>query len=163
VTPETIQGLYRSHAFAVFRRCRRLLGGDLEADDAVQEVFLRLLEDPGRFQGQSSPATFLYAIATHVCLNRLRGTTARGAAWQADVARGLAEVSPGPAATVEARQLAGAILDETDPETAAMAVYHFVDGLPQGEIAALVGRSRVTVNQRLQQLRRDALRRSEAP
>lgn len=163
MTSETIQVLYRTHAYAVFRRCRQLLSRDQDADDAVQEVFLRLLEDPGRFQGLSSPATFLFGVATHVCLNRLRGLAARGAAWQAEVARTVDERPAGPAATVEARQLAGAILDETDPETAAMAVYHFVDGLPQGEIAALVGRSRVTVNQRLQQFRREALLRAEAP
>lgn len=163
LTSETIQVLYRTHAYAVFRRCRQLLSHDQEADDAVQEVFLRLLEDPGRFQGRSSPATFLYAVATHVCLNRLRSASARDAAWQASVARNLQEATSGPAATAEARQLARSILAETDQETAAIAVYHFIDGLPQGEIAAIVGRSRVTVNQRLQQFRRDALRRSESP
>ena len=163
MTPETIQGLYRSHAFAVFRRCRQLLGRKDEADDAVHEVFLRLLEDPGRFQGRSSSATFLYALATHVCLTRLRNAAARGAAWQASVAQSLEVGRPGPADTIEARQLAEAILSEADEETAAIAIYHFVDGLTQGEVASLVGRSRVTVNQKLQRFRRDGLRRSEDP
>lgn len=163
MTPERIQGLYESHAFAVFRRCRQLLGGVDEAEDAVHEVFLKLLEDPGRFHGRSSPATFLYALATHVCLNRRRDTAARGTTWQASVARSLEGASRGPGEALEARELASAILAETDEETAAIAVYHFVDGLPQGEVASLVGRSRVTVNKKLQRFRRDCRRRSEGP
>jgi hypothetical protein len=81
LTPDAIQDLYRSHAFAVFRRCQQLLGRKEDADDAVHEVFVRVLEQPARFQARSSPATFLYALATHVCLNRLRSNAARGVAW----------------------------------------------------------------------------------
>jgi RNA polymerase sigma-70 factor (ECF subfamily) len=163
LTPEDIHQLYRTHAFAVFRRCRQLLGGEEEARDVLHEVFLRLLEDPGRFEGRSSPATFLFGVATHLCLNRLRNRSARTGAWEAEVARSLLEQGPAdPARAAEARQLAAALLAESDEETAAIALYHFVDGLTQGEIGALVGRSRVTVNQKLQRFRRDARRRAEA-
>jgi RNA polymerase sigma-70 factor (ECF subfamily) len=164
LTPDAIQRLYRTHAFAVQRRCRQLLGDEDEARDAMHEVFLRLLEEPGRFQGRSSPATFLFAVATHRCLTRLRDRRARGAGWQESVARSMVEGRPGAADAAdaaEARQLAAAILAEADPETATMALYHFVDGLSQGEVASLVGRSRVTVNQRLQRFRADARRRAE--
>lgn len=159
--PETLHGLYQRHAYALLRRCRQLLRDGDEAHDALHEVFLKVLESPGAFQGRSSPATFLYGVATHVCLNRLRNRAARGAEWQASVARTLQDGQPGPDGAAEARQLAAAILAEADPETAAIAVYHFVDGLPQGEVAALLGRSRVTVNQKLQRFRRAAQRRAE--
>jgi RNA polymerase sigma factor (sigma-70 family) len=124
----------------------------------MQEVFLRVLEAPALFQRRSSPATFLFGMATHMCLRRLRNGSARGAPWQANVARALEEGRTGVAEAAEARQLAAAILAEADEETAAIAVYHFVDGLTQGEIAGLVGRSRVTVNQKLQRFRIDARR-----
>jgi RNA polymerase sigma-70 factor (ECF subfamily) len=161
LTPDAIQGLYRTHAFAVLRRCRQLLRDDDEARDAMHEVFLKVLEDPARFRGRSSPATYLFGIATNLCMNRLRNRAVRGAEWQASVALSLASGRPGAADAAEARQLAAAVLAEADPETATMALYHFVDGLSQGEIASLVGRSRVTVNQRLQRFRADARRRSE--
>lgn len=163
MTPELIQDLYQRHAYALFRRCHHLLRDPDEARDAMQESFLRLIEDPTRFRGRSTHATFLFGVATHVCLNRLRNRAARGSTWQATVARALESGGPSAADAAEARQLATAILAEADEQTAAIAVYHFVDGLPQGEIASLVGRSRVTVNQVLKRFRQWARRRAEAP
>ena len=163
MTPETIDRLYQGHAYALFRRCRRLLRDQDEARDAMQETFLRVLEDPSGFQGRSRHATFLFGVATNVCLNRLRNRAARDATWQADVARAIEDGRSRVTDAAEARQLAQAILADADEETAAIAVYHFVDGLSQGEIAELVGRSRVTVNQKLQRFRQDARQRVEAP
>lgn len=128
----------------------------------MQEVFLKVLENPTQFEGRSSPSTYLFGVATHLCLNRIRNRAARDDRWLASVDEALHERPPDLADGVEARQLAAAILREADPETAAMAVHHFVDGLTQGEIAGLAGRSRVFVNQRLQRFRREALRRVEA-
>jgi len=161
LTPAAIQGLYERHSYALFRRCRRLLLDADEAQDAMQEVFLKVLENPAQFQGQSSASTYLYGVATHLCLNRIRNRAARDGRWEASVADTIHARPPEPADAVEARQLAAAILREAEPETAAMAVYHFVDGLSQGEIAALVGLSRVSVNRRLQAFRGAALRHGE--
>ncbi len=161
MAPEEIERLYRTHAFAVLRRCRQLLRDEDEARDAMHEVFLKVLEEPGRFEGRSSPATYLFGIATNLCLNRVRNRAARGADWQANVALAADDRRPGAVDSAEARQLAAAVLAEADPETAAIALYHFVDGLSQGEVAGLVGLSRVTVNQRLQRFRADARRRAE--
>lgn len=161
MTPAAIQGLYERHAYALFRRCRRLLLDAEEAKDAMQEVFLKVLERPAQFQGHSSPSTYLFGVATNLCLNRIRNRTARDDRWEASVADAIHARRREPADAVEARQLAAAIMSEADPETAAMAVYHFIDGLSQGEVAALVGLSRVSVNRRLQEFRVAALRRGE--
>jgi RNA polymerase sigma-70 factor (ECF subfamily) len=153
-TRDAIEALYRQHAYALFRRCRQLLRDDEGARDAMQQVFLTALEDPSRFQGRSAAGTYLFAMATHQCLNRLRNDAVRGAAWRDSLTHHLGGDGDGvPVDGVELRQLASAILEETDDETAAIALYHFVDGLSQGEVAALIGKSRVTVNHRLQELR----------
>ncbi len=125
----------------------------------VQEVFLQLLENPDRFEGRSKVSTWLYAIATNLCLNRLRDRAARGAQWRAEVARHLEqpEGAPEPGQRLAARQIVDLLMAEVDPVTAQIAVYHFVDGLSQGEIADLVGLSRITINKRLGAIRREAL------
>ncbi|MGQ0504785.1 MAG: sigma factor-like helix-turn-helix DNA-binding protein [Myxococcaceae bacterium] len=62
-----------------------------------------------------------------------------------------------PRMRTEAKDSLTKLLGEADEDTALMVLYHFVDGLTQGEVAEVMGVSRVTVNQRLAALRRDAL------
>jgi RNA polymerase sigma-70 factor (ECF subfamily) len=157
-TREQIAQLYSEHGFGVLRRCRRLLGDDAEAKDMVQEVFVRALENPSAFQGRSAASTYLYGVATHLCLNRIRNRLARSEAWEAALAIGLkARAATEPSETLHCQQLVSLLLAEADETTAAIALYHWVDGLTQGEIAKLVGLSRVTVNQRLVRLRAEAI------
>ena len=49
-----------------------MLGSFDEAEDHVQEVFLRAWRSRGLFQGRSSPRTWLYRVATNTCLDTLR-------------------------------------------------------------------------------------------
>lgn len=73
--------IYDRHAAVVLALCRqhvpRSAGGDAEAEDALQETFIRAfrmldrVEDPGQLRA------WLYAIARHVCAERRRSATRR--------------------------------------------------------------------------------------
>jgi RNA polymerase sigma-70 factor (ECF subfamily) len=57
----------------VWRICFRLLGNEQDANDAAQEVFVRLFLHRAKFAGRSKYATWVHAIAVRTCLTIRRG------------------------------------------------------------------------------------------
>ena len=71
--------------------CYRMLGSAFEADDAVQETMVKAWKAADSFEGRSSVRSWLYRIATNVCLDALRGRGRRAVAMDL-----------GPSSTAEA-------------------------------------------------------------
>ncbi len=57
----------------VWRICFRLMGNEQDANDAAQEVFVRLFLNRTKFAGRSAYATWVHAIAVRTCLTLRRG------------------------------------------------------------------------------------------
>jgi len=57
--------------------CYRMRGSGFDADDAVQETMVRAWRGASGFEGRSSLKSWLYRIATNVCLDMLRGRDRR--------------------------------------------------------------------------------------
>jgi RNA polymerase sigma-70 factor, ECF subfamily len=73
--------------------CYRLLGSFEEAEDMVQETFLRAWRKLDSFEGRSSFRTWLYRIATNACLDALERQPQRTPAPRASVAADTADVT----------------------------------------------------------------------
>jgi RNA polymerase sigma-70 factor (ECF subfamily) len=59
------------------RYCYRMLGSGFEAEDAVQETMLRAWRNAEKFEGRSSVRSWLYRIATNVCIDMQRNVQRR--------------------------------------------------------------------------------------
>ena len=67
----TAADLLEQYRPAFTGHCYRMLGSVVDAEDAVQESLLRALRGMDRFAERSSMQTWLYRIATNVCLDTL--------------------------------------------------------------------------------------------
>jgi RNA polymerase sigma-70 factor (ECF subfamily) len=119
-TAET--GRFRRELLA---HCYRMVGSAHDAEDMVQETYLRAWRSYAGFEGRASVRTWLYAIATNVCLTALRPRPARvlpsGLAGPCDQpGRPPALVAPGEASWLEPLPDARVAAPAGDP--AAMAV-----------------------------------------
>jgi RNA polymerase sigma-70 factor, ECF subfamily len=76
----------------LFGHCYRMTGSVQEAEDVVQDTYLRAWRAFGRFEGRSSVKTWLYRIATNACLTALQQRSRRA------LPSGLGPPSPDPLA-----------------------------------------------------------------
>lgn len=150
---DAIEELYARHGAMVLRRARAILGEEQAARDAMQEVFVRAFRERDGFRGEASPVTWLYQITTNLCLNKIRDSARQREllARQGAPSEEAGEASPEMKATL------AAILRRVPDALREIAVYYYVDEMNQDEIAELLGVSRRTVGNRLEEFKAAAL------
>ena len=153
-----LEAIYRIHSDAVYRVCLRVLGSASEAEDATQEVFLRVFEKASTFSGRSQFSTWLHRVAVNHCLNaiqkRERNRTLPLVAAAGEDGLPSSEREPLEiVAAAEERELLDVLLDQLRPDHRAVLVLREIEGLSYREIADVVQIPIGTVMSRLSRAR----------
>jgi len=142
LTKDRVAVLYKKFGPAIYTRCRRILKDAAAAEDATQEVFLRVGRSLDEAPGSPEALAWIYRIATNYCLNELRSRKRR-----ARVVTSLPEATVGHDGenAVANRELARRIIQRAPGRLAESAYLYHVDGMSHEEVASVLGHSRRTV------------------
>lgn len=155
---EAFEALMRAHLDAVYGHALRFFGDSATAEDAAQEVWVKVYRSLPEFDGRSAFATWLYRVTRNVCLDMFRrgkrqaspmdpldlpqtpsGEFADASAMAADLERAVAALAPEDRDAFNAVALFG--LSYSDAGTAL--------GVPSGTVKSRVFRARRTIIARL--------------
>jgi RNA polymerase sigma factor (sigma-70 family) len=141
-----VRQLFEQHGPMVYRRALRILGNSADAEEALQEVFMRVLRGAEGFENRSEVTTWLYRITTNYCLNMVRDGKRRRELLEQNFP---GDDDVGTDSSHQLMLLRG-LLADADEQQALAAIYVYVDGMSQHEAAELLGVSRRTVGNLLE-------------
>jgi RNA polymerase sigma-70 factor (ECF subfamily) len=147
-----VEKLYRRYSPMVLRRCKAMLGDSDEAEDAAQEVFVKVIRAHDRLHGRY-PSSLLYRIATNTCLNMLRSSKRRRAVADSDLLEGMAARDELEERVLD-RALASRLLAGESASTLKIVQLHYGEDRSLQETAAEVGLSVSGVRKRLDGVRK---------
>ena len=145
---EAFESLYREHSSRLFSLTVRMLGNRTDAEDMLQEIFLTAHRKLQSYRGDARLGTWLFRLATNLCLDHLRSKSARmhqaTSSLDDDNAKEPVSHAPGPViGTVQNIDMERAVARLPQGCRAAF-LLHDVEGFEHREVAAMLGISEGT-------------------
>ena len=138
--PDAFEELYRLHASRVYNVACRFTGSQVEGEDLLQEVFVQVFKKLGSFKGESALGTWIYRLATNLCLDHVRSREGRSrqVTDQLDDETHVRPTAAPRALRAERIDVERAIASLPLGYRAAF-VLHDVEGFEHHEVAAMLG------------------------
>jgi len=148
---DAFEELVRRHQAGVYRVALRILGSSADAQDTVQETFVRAWRALPHFRQDSTISTWLYRIVTRRALHRIAARRTTQALDEVEL-----EAGPDPAHAAERRERLRAVtqaIANLPPEQRAALVLREFEGLSYQEVAEILGASLPAVKGRIHRAR----------
>ncbi len=144
--------LVERHARPVFQLAFRMTGSEIDAEDMVQETFLKAWKQIGKFDGRATFGTWVHRICANCSLDHLRSRTRKQQlqavsrdernGGEADPLARIASGAPSPERLTlnsEITEILGEAMDELSAMERAAFVMHHYEGLSIEEISEALG------------------------
>lgn len=149
------EALVRRHTPALYRLCLRLLGQPADAEDAVQEVWVRAWRNLPGFRAEAAVGTWLYRMAVNQCVSRQRA--ARPMVPLDEDTPSTGSVAGAAERSAAAHAVRAAVLALPGDQRSALVLREF-EGRSYDEIATMLGISLSAVKSRLHRARLELAR-----
>ncbi len=142
-----VEEWYKKYGPMVMRRCMKLLRDEQLAIQAMQDVFVKVLNYKERIKDEY-PSGLLYRIATNLCLNIIRDEKKNIHPQSEEILNTIATYDE-----IENKSIFGILLDQIflkeDESTRVIATLYFVDKMTWSEVASTVNMSVSGVRKRM--------------
>ena len=144
------QALYAEYAPRVFRFVVRMIRDEAKSEEVANDVMLQVWKGAGRFEGRSSPSTWILGIARNRALNAVRGNRIETEPLEEGLA--VKDETPDVEASIDRHTLAERLrtaLDGLSPQHREVVELTFFQGCSYREIAEIVSCPENTVKTRM--------------
>jgi len=141
--------LYAQYGFLIHRTCLRILGSEDDAKDAVQVVFLKLLEQYALIRDKERVVPWIFNAAKNHCFNLLRFNKKFLGSIESDDAPDC----DGFAERISAREIIRLVFRNHNQKVRDAVYYTYVEGFDQEEIRKLTGQSPATIRRNLKRFK----------
>ncbi|MES2811466.1 MAG: sigma-70 family RNA polymerase sigma factor [Bacteroidota bacterium] len=144
--------IYSNYSQKVHRLCLGYTGDSMQADDLLQEVFIKVWENLEKFRGESQVSTWIYRITVNTCLLYLRNAKKT---TKVDIEKTVLKISEDTDEKENQIQLLYKCISEL-PEADRLIITLLLEEVPYAEIASITdiseGNLRVKIHRIKQQL-----------
>ncbi|MGH9340148.1 MAG: RNA polymerase sigma factor, partial [Acidobacteriota bacterium] len=138
----------------VFRLCYRMARDQAEAEDWTQEVFLRIFDKMGSYDGRAKFSTWLYRVTVNFCLDQLKKASRRESSLEV-VAEEYSGADPSERLLEkEKRRAVWQELNQLTPDLRTVLILKEFEGLSYAEISRVLDIPEGTVGSRIHEARR---------
>jgi RNA polymerase sigma-70 factor (ECF subfamily) len=157
---DALEALVRAYQKPIYNYTYRMTGNRQDAQDLTQETLVRVCTSISGFQGNSRFSSWVYRIASNLCVDRLRRRhrtlSLDATVGEEELAWQVPDQSPGPESLAEQADLGRAIqqgLERLSYEHRAVVILHDMRQLTYGEVAEALRCPVGTVKSRLSRAR----------
>jgi RNA polymerase sigma-70 factor (ECF subfamily) len=147
--PLKTKELYEKYGFLIYGRCIRILGSKEDAQDAMHDIFLKMVEKYDSFNNREHIVPWIYTVSKNHCLNVLRKNRKVVVFSEETVTGGEKSAET----VVGKREVIDYIMKNHNKKVQDAVYYTYIEELDQKEIQKVAGQSPATVRRNLKRFK----------